>query len=227
MDENQQPKRQVYYIPDNFIAEQKIRVGQLSLDIKYGADMLMFGGIGFLIGLFIKTYLLPNLARAQTISLYMMCMAPGLLIGYMGFNGDPISQAIKSFFSWKQNNSIKLFNPNPRLLGTDAVKAMADVETTRDKLVDKLNEFKEKQIEKRKESDLVEGENFTFAYDQAVDDYLDDNGDYSNFQNSDGSFDINISGGGLDDNNFFYSRDGYNDDDDDEKEYYQSDFEHV
>jgi hypothetical protein len=227
MDENQQPKRQIYYIPDNFIAEQKIRVGQLSLDIKYGFDMLIFGGIGFLIGLLIKTYLLPNLAKAQTISLYMMCMAPGLLIGYMGFNGDPISQAIKSFFSWKQNNSIKIFNPNPRLLGTDAVKAMADVETTRDKLVDKLNEFKEKQIEKRKESDLVEGENFTFAYDQAVDDYLDDNGDYSNFQNSDGSFDINISGGGLDDNNFFYSRDGYNDDDDDEKEYYQSDFEHV
>lgn len=227
MDENQQPKRQIYYIPDNFIAEQKIRVGQLSLDIKYGVDMLIFGGIGFLIGLLIKTYLLPNLAKAQTISLYMMCMAPGLLIGYMGFNGDPISQAIKSFFSWKQNNSIKIFNPNPRLLGTDAVKAMADVETTRDKLVDKFNEFKEKQIEKRKESDLVEGENFQFAYDQAVDDYLDDNGDYSNFQNSDGSFDINISGGGLDDNNFFYSRDGYNDDDDDEKEYYQSDFEHV
>ena len=105
------------------------------------------------------------------------------------------------------------------------MKVRAAEVSTRDKIVDKYYEYKEKQMEKREEKDLVEGENFKFAYDADVDEFLDDNGDFSNFQNSDGSFDINISGSSLDESNLFYGGDGYNDDDDDGKEYYQSDFE--
>lgn len=226
-EENQAQKRVIYYIPDNFINEARFRIGTISIDLKYLVDMIWLGALGSILGVVLIFTALKDMALSPKVAIVIFSAAPGGILGFFGFNGDPISKVISSFLAWRKNNTIKIYNPNPRLLGTDAVKARNAEEKTRDKLVDMVHNFKEKQMEKRQEGNLVEGENFKFAYDADVDDYLDDNGDFSNFQNSDGSFDINISGGGLSDRGFYYSRDGYNEDDDDGPDYYQSDFETV
>lgn len=225
MDENNAPKRVIYYIPDNFISEAKLHIGQISIDTKYLIDIIILGGIGALIGLIIVYSFMEGSSISNKIMVVVLFAAPGAIIGYIGFNGDPISKAFKSFLYWRKHSDVKIYNPNPRLMGTDAVKARNAEEKSRDKLVGIYHNFKEKQLEKKKEENLVEGENFHFAYDADVDDFLDDSGDFSSFQNSDGSYDINISG--TDITETFYSKDGYNDEDEYEPEYYQSDFEHV
>ena len=227
MDENKQ-QRVIYYIPDNFISDAKLRIGQISIEGKYLVDILILGGIGLVIGLLFAFFVMKDASVSTRVSVIAVFAAPGAILGYVGYNGDPISKTVKSFISWRKNNEIKIYNPNPRLMGTDAVKARNAEVKSRDKLVSMYQDFKEKQMEKKREDNLVEGENFQFAYDADVDDYLDDNGDFSNFQNSDGSFDINISGSDINETFYKISKDGYNDfDEDEEEEYYQSDFETV
>ena len=225
LDENNQHQRVIYYIPDNFISEAKLHIGQISIDTKYLIDMILLGGIGAIIGIAIAFGLMKGQDTTTRLTTIVLCAAPGAIAGYIGFNGDPLSKTFASFMNWRKHNDIKIYNPNPRLMGTDAVKARNAEEKSRDKLVDIYHNFKEKQREKRQEANLIEGSDYEFAYDADVDDFLDDNGDFSNFQNSDGSFDINISG--TDITETFYSRDGFNDDDEYVKEYYQSDFETV
>jgi hypothetical protein len=188
--------------------------------------MIVLGLIFSAIGIVLCIFVFPDWSTRTKVTLITIMAAPGILLGYIGYNGDPISYAFKCFRKWKANNSIKIFNPNPRLLGSDPVKVRNAEVSTRDKIVEKYNDYKERQMEKRQENDLVEGENFRFAYDADVDEFLDDNGDFSSFQNSDGSFDINISSGKLDENSMFFGNDGYNDDDDDDgRPVYQSDLE--
>lgn len=226
MDENeQQRRRMIYYIPENFISDAKLHIGQISIDTRRLIDMVVLGLACSFVAIILCFFVFKTMPTKNKIMISLFMALPGILAGFVGFNGDPMSQAITNFRKWKQNNAVKIFNPNPRLLGSDPVKVRASEVSARDKIVDKYYEYKERQMEKREEKDLVEGENFKFAYDADVDEFLDDNGDFSNFQNSDGSFDINISGSSLDESNLFYGGDGYNDDDDDGKEYYQSDFE--
>ena len=84
----------------------------------------------------------------------------------------------------------------------------------------KLKKRKQKQNEKN----LVDGVDFEFEYDPGIDDYLEDNGDYTD--QNDKNYDIEIgSGDDLDHVRFFYNSDGYNDDDPEEEYYNPSDFE--
>ena len=70
----------------------------------------------------------------------------------------------------------------------------------------------------------MDGIEFEFEYDPGIDDYLEDNGDYTDRTTD--NYDIEIgSGNDLDHVRLFYNSDGYKDDDPDEEYYNPSDFE--
>ena len=154
----------------------------------------------------------------------LVVCGPGFLIGQIGYNGDPISVALRNFHIWRKNNRIRIYNVTPRLLGTDPVKAMAEDGSGRDAIVDAFNRVQERRKQKQKEKNTVDGIEFEFEYDPGIDDYLEDNGDYTDRTTD--NYDIEIgSGNDLDHVRLFYNSDGYNDDDPDEEYYNPSDFE--
>ena len=172
-----------------------------------------------------KTDLLYSLQLYRPkLTVALVVCGPGFLIGQIGYNGDPISVALRNFHIWRKNNRIRIYNVTPRLLGTDPVKAMAEDGSGRDAIVDAFNRVQERRKQKQKEKNTVDGIEFEFEYDPGIDDYLEDNGDYTDRTTD--NYDIEIgSGNDLDHVRLFYNSDGYNDDDPDEEYYNPSDFE--
>lgn len=217
-------RRQIYYIPYNYIGESRLHIGQTSIRVRYLVDSLI---LSLTLGIFALAIVLLGMQGSSVqakLTVVLIVCGPGFLIGQIGYNGDPISVAMKNFHNWRKNNRIRIYNVTPRLLGTDPVKAMAEDASGRDAIVDAFNRVQEKRKEKQRERNLVDGVDFEFEYDPGIDDYLEENGDYSDRET--GCSDIEIaSGNDLDQVRFFFNSDGYNDDDPDEEYYNPSDYE--
>jgi hypothetical protein len=217
-------KRQIYYIPYNYISESRLHVGQTSLRVRYLIDSLILSLILGVVALAIILLFMEGTSVQAKLTVALIICGPGFLLGQIGYNGDPISVAMKNYLAWRKNNRIRIYNVTPRLLGTDPVKAMYEDGSGRDAIVDAFTKVQEKRKQKQREKNLVDGVDFEFEYDPGIDDYLEDNGDYNdqNFKN----YDIEIgSGNDLDHVRLFYNSDGYNDDDPEEEYYNPSDFE--
>lgn len=217
-------KRQIYYIPYNYISESRLHVGQTSIRVRYLIDSLILSLILGIVAVLIILLAMEGTSVQARLTVALIICGPGFILGQIGYNGDPISVTVKNYLAWRQNNRIRIYNVTPRLLGTDPVKAMYEDSSGRDAIVDAFSKVQEKRKQKQREKNQVDGIDFEFEYDPGIDNYLEDNGDYTD-QNGK-NYDIEIgSGNDLDHMRFFYNTDGYNDDDTEEEFFNPSDFE--
>ena len=211
-------KRQVYYIPDNYIKENRIHIGQLSFRLRYLLDSFILTLISGIFGLLFIVLVMKNASVSTKLTVALIICGPGFLLGQIGYNGDPISTAFANFLKWRNTSAIYLYNTTPRLLGSDPVKAMQGP-TGRDSIVEAVSNMRESMRRKAEEGELIEGESFAFEYDPSIDDYLEDNGD---FESSDADLstdliDIHIdSEWDTSDVQYVFSPDGYYEPDEDE-----------
>lgn len=210
-------KRQVYYIPDNYISESRIHIGQMSFRVRNLIDSV---ALTLFFGIFAAAFILLAMKGTSTsskITAAIIICGPGFLLGQIGYNGDPISTTISNFFKWKKSNGIRLYNTTPRLLGSDPVKAMTENSNGRDAIVDAVSNMRENRRKKLEQNGLVEGENFEFEYDPSIDDYLDENGDFADSDKAQDHVDIELnSEWNPDAVSFVFSSDGYNEPDEEE-----------
>ena len=188
MQDNDLPS--VYYIPENFMGESRFWQGRIRT--RYAIDSLILGFFPLgIIGLWLSLSVMKNMDVEPRIMVAILMLAPGFLLGQIGFNGDPISVAFMNILTWLRSRQVRLFNPNMRLLGTDPVKVMLEENAGKDAIVRKFNEMQKARIDKKLNMKMVEGETFEYAYDPGIDDYTDDNGDYTK-EPAPGEVDVSI-----------------------------------
>ena len=111
---------------------------------------------------------------------------------------------------WRKNNEIRLYNTNPRLLGTDPIKALQEDAGGRDAMIEVYTNIRETMRRNAVEGEMVEGEDYEFRFDPGIDNYLEDNGDYNEERVRD-TPEVEISSepdiGKI---RFVFSSDGYN-----------------
>ena len=216
-------KRQVYYIPDNYISESRIHIGQMTVRVRYLIDSLILTGV---LGLFAALFILlvmPDAGTSAKLTVAVIICGPGFVAGQIGYNGDPVSTTMKHLAAWLKNNEIRLYNTNARLLGTDPVKALQEDAGSRDTMVEVYSNFRESMRKNAGTGEMVEGEDFEFQFDPGIDRYLTDNGDYADGAEPE-SFEVEInSDTDIGSIRFLFSQDGYNEPD--EEEINLSDFE--
>ena len=172
-------KRQVYYIPDNYISESKLHIGQMTVRVRYLIDSLAMTAF---LGVFAFTFImlaLPDAGVSAKLTVAVIMCGPGFVLGQVGYNGDPISTTLKNLMKWRKNNEIRLYNTNPRLLGTDPIKALQEDAGGRDAMIEVYTNIRETMRRNAVEGEMVEGEDYEFRFDPGIDNYLEDNGDYN------------------------------------------------
>lgn len=177
MADNDENVPSVYRIPDNFIGESRVFGGRIR--VRYLIDSIALSLIlGLCVTLPLILFVLKGVRANILITVAVMTIAPGFLIGQLGYNGDPISVFLVNYFNWRKQRQVRLYNETPRLLGTDPVKAVTVEGRGMDKLVTFIQERQQKKIDKKNSESYIEGETFEFAYDPGIDGYTEDNGDY-------------------------------------------------
>ena len=77
-------KRQIYYIPENYISESRIHLGQSSLRVRYLVDS---AGLSLVLGLFavlIISLTMKSAGVQAKITVGLIICGPGFLIGQIG-----------------------------------------------------------------------------------------------------------------------------------------------
>ena len=216
-------KRQIYYIPDNYISESRVHIGQMTVRVRYLIDSIVLAAILGIFAAFFIMLAMPNTGTSAKVTVAIIICGPGFVLGQVGYNGDPISTTLKNLLVWRKNSEVRLYNTNARLLGTDPVKALQEDASGRDTMVEVYTNFRESMRKSNEEGEMVEGENFEFCFDPGIDNYLDDNGDYEDGSDSD-SIEVEIdSEPNIEDIRFVFSSDGYNEPDEESVNF--SDFE--
>ena len=172
-------KRQVYYIPDNYISESKLHIGQMTVRVRYLIDSLAMTAF---LGIFAFSFIMlvmPEAGVSTKLTVAVIICGPGFVLGQVGYNGDPISTTLKNLLKWRKNNEIRLYNTNPRLLGTDPIKALQEDAGGRDAMIEVYTNIRETMRRNAVEGEMVEGEDYEFRFDPGIDNYLEDNGDYN------------------------------------------------
>ena len=168
----------IYYIPENFLGESRILNGQIRT--RYLIDSIALSIIfAAVIALPLLLFVLNDASFNVKVTLLVIIIAPGFLAGQIGYNGDPISVFLINFFKWRKQRQVRIYNENPRMLGTDPVKALYEQNKGMDKIVSFVQTTQQKRIDKKNAEQYVEGETFEFQYDPGIDNYLEDTGDYS------------------------------------------------
>ena len=151
-------KRQVYYIPDNYISESKLHIGQMTVRVRYLIDSLaMTAFLGIFAFIFIML-VMPEAGVSAKLTVAVIICGPGFVLGQVGYNGDPISTTLKNLMKWRKNNEIRLYNTNPRLLGTDPIKALQEDAGGRDAMIEVYTNIRETMRRNAVEGEMVEGE---------------------------------------------------------------------
>ena len=209
-------KRPVYYIPDNYISESKLHIGQMAVRVRYLIDSLAMTAF---LGVFAFTFImlaLPDAGVSAKLTVAVIMCGPGFVLGQVGYNGDPISTTLKNLLKWRKNNEIRLYNTNPRLLGTDPIKALQEDAGGRDAMIEVYTNIRESMRRNAVEGEMVEGEDYEFRFDPGIDNYLEDNGDYAEESGRDNP-EVEISSepdiGKI---QFVFSADGYNEPEDED-----------
>lgn len=178
MPDNSESRPSIYYIPENFLGESRLLNGQIRT--RYLIDSV---ALSIILAAAIALPLLLFVVRDASINVkatvLIISVAPGFLAGQIGYNGDPISIFLLNVMNWRKKKQVRLYNENPRMLGTDPVKAIYENNRGMDKIVGFVQNAQEKRIERKTSEVLVEGETFEFEYDPGIDGYLEDTGDYS------------------------------------------------
>ena len=140
----------------------------------------MFKTRNFLEGLLLAVIVLPIAFLIPIASDYLRFMVvvavcgPFFLLGNAGFNGDPLSTTVINAYHWKKTRGIMLFNHNVRALIKSPLTAMMEKELPRDRIVDMLDNIKDKQKERAAKIRYIEGETFEFVDDTELEDIYAD-----------------------------------------------------
>lgn len=214
MSEKGNNELRVYYIPDNFIGESRILGGRIN--VRYLFDAVVLAALFFLLlGAPIALLAMKNAPTQYRIGVAIISAAPGIMLGMAGFNGDPFSVFLVNVFSWLKQSAVRIYNENPRRLGTDPVKASYEARKRMDKFVTMVEDYQQARIDKKNAEEFIEGKTFNFQYDPSIDGYLKDTGDYTDDAIGSGDYwpvaDIEIeSGSDLDGLESLLNSDWYN-----------------
>ena len=177
MDDNNTPQQQIYYIPENFVGESRLFQGRIST--RRLIDSLMLALIVFVvIVLPLLAFGLSTLDTQIKIILIILLLAPPIIIGQVGYNGDPISVAMKNLSHWFKTRETRIYNSTPILLKTDPVRILQEQRANMDKLVGTYQDFQQRRIDKLTNQEYIQGENFEFEYDPGIEDYTEESNDY-------------------------------------------------
>lgn len=214
-------KRQIYYIPENYISESRLHIGQMTLRVRYLVDSLILSAALGVLAVFFIFFVMPDAGSSAKLTAVVIICGPGFVAGQIGYNGDPVSTTLRHLLTWLKTSEIRLYNTNPRLLGTDPVKALQEENGSRDTMAEVYSNIRDSIRRGSDEGEMIEGENFEFRFDPGIDGYLDDNGDY---ESESESFELEINtDSDIGNIRFVFSSDGYNEQE--EEEINLSDFE--
>jgi hypothetical protein len=151
----------------------------MAVRVRYLIDSLaMTAFLGVFAFIFIML-VMPEAGVSAKLTVAVIICGPGFVLGQVGYNGDPISTTLKNLLKWRKNNEIRLYNTNPRLLGTDPIKALQEDAGGRDAMIEVYTNIRETMRRNAVEGEMVEGEDYEFRFDPGIDNYLEDNGDYN------------------------------------------------
>lgn len=162
-------ERMRYYIPDNFIEEGRVFGGRIRLRYLIEAIILTLGS---LLLSWIIVQEIPDSPLQLKICIFIVLCAPPFVFGNIGYNGDPISVAIKSAYAWRKHKTMMIYNPHARLLIKDPVDEALNQISASDNLATTLEERQREKIERKANMRMVEGEDFEFAEDPDIDAYI-------------------------------------------------------
>ena len=112
-------KRQVYYIPENYISESRLHIGQMTVRVRYLIDSVLLSAVLGVVAFLFIFLVMPDAGSSAKLTAAVIICGPGFVAGQIGYNGDPVSTTLKHLFTWLKTSEIRLYNTNPRLLGTD------------------------------------------------------------------------------------------------------------
>ena len=107
-------KRQIYYIPYNYISESRLHVGQTSIRVRYLIDSLILSLILGIVAVLIILLAMEGTSVQARLTVALIICGPGFILGQIGYNGDPVSVTVKNYLAWRQNNRIRIYNVTPR-----------------------------------------------------------------------------------------------------------------
>lgn len=159
-------RRQVYYIPDNYMEDGRILQGAIKVKNLIEGALLaapfIFLGIG-----------LGNELKMKIV-LALVFGGPILCFGIIGYNGDALFTVVKSFKNWKQNKCLKVYNPKPTPFYVSPTDKIFATELAKDKVVAAIEDRQTRIMEEHMNQQLIEGETFEFAADPTVEKYHDE-----------------------------------------------------
>ena len=153
-----------YRIPDNFIDEPRIFMGAVKRRNFFEGILLALIGA-------VPGYLIPVREVTARITVMIVFCAPFLIIGTLGFNGDPISRTAKNYRNYIRSKGLKVYNPKIRILRFSPLEDMLNQKLTRDKVVEAYDSYRKRKESHIQREDELSDQDY-FAYDPDVDDYL-------------------------------------------------------
>lgn len=155
MAQREKEKVKLYTIPENFIEGGRIFNGMFRL--RNFIEGLVLGSLFALIALAI-----PIGSVAARISVVLMAALPPLLLGIVGVNGDPLFSFLRTALKWRRTHRIMVYNERVQAYSTTPLDVMMGEDLPKDKLADRIAEWKEKQRIKKS----ADRANLTFEFEQ-------------------------------------------------------------
>lgn len=145
-----------YYIPMNFMETGYLMNGAIPVRNVVEAVVL------FLVGHCV-TKLFPLPEGTDAITPYILIVAPFVLIGLSGVQGDPLSIFLVDFFKWRGHRKPYFYSTHNEAYTQEAADKLLDEPQFRDMIADLFDSLRKKMTPKS--IDYVEGETFEFASD--------------------------------------------------------------
>lgn len=148
--------KEQYIIPNNFMETGYVLNGAVSLRNAIEAGLLALLGFGI-------CKLLPLPSGTDAISYYIFIIAPFVMFGLYGIQGDPISVFVLDFIKWRRRRNPCFYNMHGQAYTQEAADMLEDAPQFRDMFADMIDGMRRKMA--AEEIDYVEGQTFRFAED--------------------------------------------------------------
>ena len=74
-------KRQIYYIPENYISESRLHIGQMTLRVRYLVDSLILSAALGLFAAFFIILAMPDAGNSAKLTAVVIICGPGFVAG--------------------------------------------------------------------------------------------------------------------------------------------------
>ena len=151
-----------YLIPDNFIDGGKVFGG--TFKTRNFVEAIVLCGALVLISLQI-----PCNSFQVRISLTIFMGAPGLILGLIGVNNDPLSVFLVNVLKWYRSRKTMLFNEAVQCRNNDIVAKMMEQQSPQEVLAKQLKAMQDRN--QSEDYQMVEGVDFHFEADPELSKY--------------------------------------------------------